>query len=353
MNGGPSQMDTFDLKPGHTNGGPFREIQTTVPGIRISEHLPRLARQARKLAIVRSMSTQEGDHARATRILHTGYRPQGPIQFPTLGSLVARELSNDQSALPNFVSIGPFRAFTGVTGAGFLGPRYAPLILGERGGQADDAPGYESRLRVPNLAPAGDVNTVQADARLALLADMQRDFAASHRGAVVQSRQVAYDRAVRLMRTEAARAFRLEDESQALRQRYGENFFGQGCLLARRLVERGVPFVEVALSQVTGALIGWDTHSQNFNQVRALSGVLDPAWATLLEDLEARGLLDSTLVVWMGEFGRTPRINGGVGRDHYPNAWSAVLGGGGIRGGQVWSAGPAGTAPRSRSGRWG
>src|SRR5262245_35812412 len=132
MNGGPSQMDTFDLKPGHVNGGPFREIQTPVPGVRISEHLPRLAAQARKLAIIRSMSTQEGDHGRATQIMHTGYRPQGPVQYPTFGALVARELGDDRAALPNFVSIGPFSAFAATTSPGFLGPRFAPLVLGQR-----------------------------------------------------------------------------------------------------------------------------------------------------------------------------------------------------------------------------
>jgi uncharacterized protein (DUF1501 family) len=139
---------------------------------------------------------------------------------------------------------------------------------------------------------------------------------------------MAYERAVRLMNTSAAKAFNLEEEPAALRDAYGRNLFGQGCLLARRLVERGVPFVEVTLG-------GWDTHGDNFNQVQRLSGILDPAWGTLMEDLKEHGLLDSTLIVWMGEFGRTPQINGGRGRDHYPNAWSTVLAGGGVKGGQA------------------
>jgi uncharacterized protein (DUF1501 family) len=330
MGGGPSQIDTFDLKPGHANGGPFREIATATPGIRISEHLPRLARHTGKMALIRSMSTREGDHTRGTYLLRTGYRPEGSIRFPSLGALVAKEHGSEEADLPSFVSIGG--SYGGLLGAGFLGPRYAPLVLGEgRQNQAGDADGYEAGLRVPNLRPAGDVTAGQTEARRALLATMAQEFNAAHTGAPARGRQAAYDRATRLMHSDAARAFNLDQEPPLLRDRYGRNLFGQGCLLARRLVERGVPFVEVVLA---GGL-GWDTHAQNFPAVRSLSGVLDPAWATLLDDLAARGLLDSTLVVWMGEFGRTPRINPSAGRDHFPNAWTAVLAGGGIRGGQV------------------
>ena len=137
------------------------------------------------------------------------------------------------------------------------------------------------------------------------------------------------------MRSPARAAFDLETEPAKLRDQYGRNLFGQGCLLARRLVERGVPFVEVFLGRVPGAFGGWDTHAGNFDAIKALCGVLDPAWGTLMRDLAERGLIDTTTVAWMGEFGRTPRINGGAGRDHYPKAWSAVLGGGGIKGGQA------------------
>jgi len=151
--------------------------------------------------------------------------------------------------------------------------------------------------------------------------------------AAVAGVAAAYERAVRLMRSPARSAFDLQHESDRLRDAYGHNLFGQGCLLARRLVERGVPFVEVFLGRVPGAFAGWDTHAGNFDALRALCGALDPAWGTLLADLADRGLLETTTVVWMGEFGRTPRINGGKGRDHYPNAWSVVLGGGGVKGG--------------------
>jgi hypothetical protein len=331
MSGGPSQTDTFDLKPGHANGGPFREIQTSVAGIRISEHLPRIARFMDRMAIVRSMSTKEGDHGQATFLMRTGYRPQGPIQYPPMGSLVARELGDPEGALPSFVSIAPDRFVnTAAYGSGFLGPQYAPLIVGEKGEAALQGPGdrLATALKVQDLQTPDEVSRAQSDARIDLLQMLERNFTASHPSVSTQSHHSAYDRAVRLMHSAAARAFNIDEEPPPLRDAYGRNLFGQGCLLARRLVERGVPFVEVTLN-------GWDTHQQNFTEVKRLSEQLDPAWATLMADLQSRGLLDSTLIVWMGEFGRTPQINGSQGRDHFPNAWSTVLAGGGIRGGQV------------------
>ncbi len=339
MNGGPSQTDTFDMKPGHVNGGPFREIPTSVPGIRLSQHLPKIARNMHDMAIVRSMSSREGDHGRATFYLRTGYLPQGPVQYPTLGSLVSKELGNEDAPLPNFVSISPYRQFSqGAFGPGFLGPRFAPLLIGDRGNQFGAAQGpnsYEQELRVPDLQAPADVPPTQVNSRIGLLEEMEQDFLARHPGLSPRSHRTAYERAVRLMRTAAAAAFNLEQEPRRLRDAYGRNTFGQGCLLARRLVERGVPFVEVSLGAFQGGLPNWDSHARNFDTVRTLSQVLDPAWGTLMEDLRDRGMLDSTLIVWMGEFGRTPRINGNQGRDHYPNAWTTVLAGGGIRGGRV------------------
>jgi hypothetical protein len=334
-------MDTFDLKPGHVNGGPYREIQTSVPGIRISEHLPKIARNMHHMAVIRSMSTREGDHGRGTFLMRTGYLPQGPVQYPTLGSLVSKELGSDQNSLPNFVSIVPFRLFSPMAySPGFLGPQYAPLLVGDNGNQfVAMRPGqndYEQSLRVQDLTPQAGISQQQLDARIDLLQEMERDFVSHNPGLSPHSHQMAYERAVRLMRTSAARAFNLEEEPSRIRDAYGRNQFGQGCLLARRLVERGVPFVEVTLNGYDNNRIGWDTHQQNFENVQKLSEVLDPAWATLMEDLRARGLLDSTLIVWMGEFGRTPRINPQRGRDHFPNAWTTVLAGGGINGGQVY-----------------
>jgi hypothetical protein len=341
MAGGPSQMDTFDLKPGHDNGGPYKEIQTSAPGLKISEHLPKIAEHGDRLAVIRSMSTKEADHGRATFLMRTGYLPQGPIQYPSLGSLVSKEIGDPMSALPNFVSIAPFRGFNPASfGAGFLGPQYAPLIVGEdgifRGAQPQPRDQIDRALKVQDLDLPASVEKAHADARLNLLQEMDSDFAASRPGIAPESHRSAYDRAVRLMRSEAAKAFKLDDEADAVREAYGRNLFGQGCLLARRLVERGVPFVEVTLG-------GWDTHQNNFDQVKRLSETLDPAWGTLMGDLKQRGLLDTTLIVWMGEFGRTPKIaKERTGRDHWANSWSTVLAGGGIKGGQAYGKTNAG-----------
>jgi hypothetical protein len=338
MDGGPTQTDTFDLKPGHTNGGPFRPIGTSVPGLKVGEHLPKLARNMHHNAVIRSMSTREADHGRATFNMRTGYIQQGAIQYPTLGSLFSKELGDPNNPLPNFVSIAPRRQFApGAYSPGFLGPQYAPLIVGETVGFGGAAQGnYEDLLRVQDLDLPAGVTGAQADARINILEQLEEDFVSEHPSLPTQSHQTAYQRAVTLMRTAAAAAFNLNEEPDSLRDSYGRTLFGQGCLLARRLVERNVPFVEVTLSGVAGSLQGWDTHSQNFPAVQRLCEVLDPAWGTLLEDLNDRGLLETTTVVWMGEFGRTPRINGGGGRDHFPAAWSTVIGGGGIAGGQAY-----------------
>ena len=329
MNGGPATIDLFDLKPGHANGGSFKEIEAA-PGLKIGEHLPKLAAHGKRLGVVRSMSTKEGDHGRATYLMRTGNLPQGALQYPTLGSLVSKEIGDPAAELPNFVSVGPFRQFSqGAFGPGFLGPNYAPLVVGEnnnfgapQGGNTDAA------LRVQDLARPGDISGEQAESRYDLLRDLERSFSIDRPNLVAQSHATAYDRAVRLMQSVGAQAFDLSQESAKTREAYGQNIFGQGCLLARRLVERGVPFVEVNLS-------GWDTHQNNFDQVKNLCGTLDAGWARLMSDLDARGLLDTTTIIWMGEFGRTPRINQGKGRDHYPNAYSAVLAGGGINGGRA------------------
>jgi hypothetical protein len=329
MPGGPSQTDTFDLKPGHKNGGPFKEIATSVPGISISEHLPKLAQCMEHLAIVRSMSTKEGDHTRATYYLRTGYLPNGPIQYPALGAALGKEMGIDGAELPNFVSVGPQTFLSPQAySSGFLGSRYAPLVVGSPG---------QTELKVENLALANGVKTGQFDARLKLLESFEKHFIDQHPDGTAVSHQAAYAAAVKMMRSTAASAFDLGGEPAELRDAYGRNQFGQGCLLARRLVEKGVPFIEVSLSGAgpNNGGLGWDSHQNNFDQVKGLSQVLDPAWSTLITDLKSRGLLETTTIVWMGEFGRTPNINQADGRDHFPNAWSVVVGGGGIRGGQV------------------
>lgn len=328
MGGGPSQTDTFDLKPGHANGGPFKEIATAAPGIRISEHLPKVAKQMNDLAIIRSLTTKEGEHGLATQLMLTGYQPrQDAVRYPSLGSLLSKELGNDDSDLPNFVSLSPMR----MVDAGFLGPNYSPLTVS---GQSND-PNTRANLSLEDLAPPRGRGETAMKSQFDILRFMQQDFAQQHTGEAIKAHQASYAKAMRMVETQARKAFELEEEKEELRDAYGRNRFGQGCLLARRLVERGVAFVEVTLANSPTSPAGWDTHADNFTQVKGLSEVLDPAWGTLMTDLRDRGLLDTTMVIWMGEFGRTPKINPNTGRDHFPAAWSVVLGGAGIHGGQV------------------
>ncbi len=340
MSGGPSQIDTFDPKPDHKNGGEFKPIETAVPGIQISQHLPTVAKQMKDLAIVRSMATKEGDHTRATYMMRTGYLPQGPIAYPTMGSFLSQRLGDAKSELPNYVSIAPNRFLSPAAfGPGFLGPKHAPLVVGGSNTPVPQDGDAAESLKVQNLELPNGITREQADKRLELLAGLEHDFVKSRPGIPGTSHRESYLQAVKMMRSEAVKAFTLGEEKDTLRDAYGRNQFGQGCLLARRLVERGVPFVEVSLSGVdNNAGIGWDTHTDNFEAVKNLSGVLDPAFGTLMTDLRDRGLLDTTMVIWMGEFGRTPTINDNGGRDHWPGSWTTVVGGGGIKGGQVYGA---------------
>jgi hypothetical protein len=313
MDGGPSHKDTFDLKPGTAHAGEFRPIATSVAGIQISEHFPKLARLMHHGAILRGMSTGEGSHGRAKYYLHTGYKEGvGGLVYPSLGALVSKELGRPEYPLPNFVAIGK-RSY----GSGFLGPRHQPLNV------------LDPKRGVENLKPL--VNARQFDQRVGLLEEMEQGFFKNYKASSIKDHKTAYVRAVELMRSREARAFDLSREPDSARAPYGTSKFGEGCLLARRLVETGVSFVEVTLN-------GWDTHQNNFARVKQLSGQVDPAMSALVTDLKKRGLLDSTLIIWMGEFGRTPRINqrgAKPGRDHYPRAWSTVLLGGGIKGGKV------------------
>lgn len=333
MSGGPSQMETFDPKQGHENGGPTKAIETSVPGIRIAENLPKVAKMMEHLAPVRSMSTKEGDHTRATYYMHTGYLPQGPIQYPTMGSFLGKELTRRECDLPSFIAINSFRAFSPAAyGPGFLGPSWSPLVVGSEMDQEQNI-----SFQVRNLKPAERLTAAQVDSRLSLLSTLEHSFLSERPDGPGSSHLQSYEQAVRMMKSEAVSAFNLDQEDATLRDAYGRNAFGQGCLLARRLVERGVSFVEVSLNGADGlGGAGWDTHADNFKAVTDLCGALDPAWATLMSDLQQRGLLENTLVVWMGEFGRTPKINENTGRDHWPGSWSTVLGGAGIKGGQTY-----------------
>ncbi len=311
MVGGASQIDTWDPKPGRPTGGEFGTIRTTLPGVHISEHLPLLARRTGDLAILRSLTYREGNHARARYLMHTGFVPAGGARHPGLGAHVDAAQAPG-SPLPGNIAIGgPGHE------AGLLGSRHDPFVVGN---------------------PAKHVRNIEAvvspdrlDARLDLWSEFQHDFAAGRSEAAVAGHQSNVEKAIRMMRAEEVEAFDVNAEPREALDRYGPTKFGQGCLMARRLVERGVPFVEVQMG-------GWDTHENNFERVAALSAELDAAMSALLDDLRDRGLLDETLVVWMGDFGRTPRINARGGRDHYPTVASAVLAGGGIRGGQVIGA---------------
>jgi uncharacterized protein (DUF1501 family) len=333
MSGGPSQTDTWDLKPDHKNGGPSKEIATAVPGLRFSEHLPKLANAAKELGIIRSMTTKEGEHGRATQLLHTGQLPSEAVAYPALGSMLAKEIGDPEHDLPSYITISP-GGLNGGVGAGFLGPQYAPM--GVSG--ISDNPNARANLSIDYLKPDKQVAANDQEMRRQLLADLQGDFEKQHGSAATKAHAASYRKAQKMIDTEARGGFRLDEEPAKIRDAYGRNRFGQGCLLARRLVERGVSFVEVTLD-------GWDTHQNNFAQVKTLSETLDPAFATLLSDLKERGMLANTLVVWMGEFGRTPLINNNSGRDHFPLAWSTVLAGAGVKGGQaIGSTGKDGAA---------
>lgn len=340
MSGGPSQIDTFDLKPGHDNGGAFKEIATSVPGVRISEHLPLIARQMEQIAILRGLSTREGDHERGTHLMHTGHLPGGPIRHPAIGSSLARHLGDAEVDIPAYVSIAPYLAFNR-TSAGFLGAAHAPLTVGASFGfQPAAAPaaapaGEFARLPIDDAQPS-PVYRGRERQRYELLRSLEDGFQARHpESAAVLAHKTIYDRANRFLNGGATTAFDLENEPAALREAYGRGRFGQGCLLARRLIERGVAFVEVALGYDNNNQ-GWDTHADNFTAVKGLSAQLDAGWGTLMKDLAERGLLESTTILWMGEFGRTPKINQSKGRDHFTDAWTAVLAGGGVKGGQAY-----------------
>ena len=319
MQGGPSQFETFSPKPGHENGGETKAISTSVAGIEIADNLPHCARVMDELAIIRSMTSKEGSHPRASFLLHHGYLPMGGVKFPTLGSQVAQQIGDPAFDLPSFVRIGGRGADFG--GAGFLGVDYDPLVL------------PNAARRPENTQPA--TQDERYARRLDLLDSLETDFGGVEGADIVADHRKLIRKSAEMIRSPRMEAFDLEKEPARMRDAYGRTQFGAGCLLARRLVEVGVTFVEVAAN-------GWDTHEDNFARSRQLSSQIDQPTAQLIADLRQRGMLDRTLVVWMGEFGRTPRINPRAGRDHYPRAFNVALAGGGIRGGQVVGATDAG-----------
>ena len=313
MAGGMSHIDTFDPQPKTDVGGPFEAIRTAAEGIQISEHLPKIARQFNNLSIIRSMTSNEFDHSRASYQMHTGYVPISSIKHSTLGSVLAKYKgpSPRDRFLPPYVSIGIDWA------AGYLGPKYAPYYVGN----ATDGDA--------NLVIRDGLGTRRFNDRLKLLDELDKTFKRKHpRNHALAAYAQHFNAALLMMRPETAKVFDLDDEPERLREAYGfQSAFGQGCLLARRLTQAGVRFVEVSFG-------GWDTHQDNFDTVANKSAELDAAFSTLVQDLRHKGLFDRTMVVLTSEFGRTPRINGNEGRDHYPQVWSTVIGGGGVKPGR-------------------
>ncbi|MCI0335279.1 MAG: DUF1501 domain-containing protein [Planctomycetes bacterium] len=333
MGGGPSQFETFSPKPGHANGGETKAIATSVPGIQIAETLPNMARVMNDLAIIRSMTSKEGSHPRASFLLHHGYLPMGGVKFPTLGSHVAHQIGDPKFDLPSFVRIGGRRADLG--GAGFLGVDYDPFVLRNPEAKPENTQPVTSLMtkqrfgrgkqNLQDIEPAADARYAR---RLEMLDRLQSDFGKIEGADIVADHRKLIRKSSDMILSPKMEAFDLANESDGMRDAYGRNPFGAGCLLARRLVEAGVTFVEVNLE-------GWDTHEDNFTRTAQRNEIFDKPMAQLITDLKQRGMLDRTLVLWMGEFGRTPRINARAGRDHYPRAFNIALAGSGIRGGQV------------------
>lgn len=327
MNGGPSHLDTWDPKPNSRNGGTTKAIKTRQSDLVIAADMPRLADVADRLCVIRAMSSKEGNHQRAQYLARTSYSPTPTIEHPSLGAWISKKLGPTPGGLPAFVSLGGPSL-----GAGFLGTQHGPFVVQKAGALPQDT-----------RAPVDDARYAR---RLALLDGIERRFSSEVGGTMVEDRRALYTNADRFMRSRDITAFDLSRASDAARAAYGDSDFGRGCMTAKNLVAAGVRFVEVTLD-------GWDTHRDNFTRVPKQLGIVDPAFSALLRDLEttpasgntdksAAKLIDSTLVIWMGEFGRTPRINENEGRDHYPGAWSAVMAGAGIKPGILGATDPDG-----------
>jgi uncharacterized protein (DUF1501 family) len=309
--GGPSQLETWDPKPGTDNGGDTKVIQTAIAGVEFAEYWPELSKRMKDIAVIRTMAGKEAAHERGTYHLHTGRRLGGPERFPAFGSVVAKELGDPDADLPNFVSVGQ------TLSSAFLGVQYAPFNV--------DDPG---KLPQNVAASAGER---QMSRRLALLQEQEREFAAAGAEQLVAEHESLYQRATTMMRSPKLGALKFDDETDATREAYGNSVVGRGCLVARRLVEVGVPFIEVRQG-------GWDMHDSIYTRMPNTSAQVDQALSALLGDLKTRGMLDKTVVLCMGEFGRTPKLNvrtPAPGRDHWARNFCVMLAGGGIQGGQV------------------
>jgi hypothetical protein len=314
--GGASQLETFDPKPGAATGGPFRAIQTSVPGVQISELMPKMAQRLQHTCIIRSLNTKDGDHGGGAKMMMRGRRDEANLKYPDLGAVLARELGRTDSQVPDYVSF--YFATEGRDfapgSAGFLGARYAPMEL--------------SKSMIPeNIRRLDGITDLDHKERGDLRELLSKQFSEGRLSSTVGSHNEAYQRVRGLMASE--KLFDIEQEPQKIRDRYGATQFGEQALVARRLVEAGVPFVRVGRAW-------WDSHGQNFETHQELVPELDHVMATLIDDLKERGLLESTLIITLAEFGRTPSINASLGRDHFASAWSTTLSGCGIKGGAVY-----------------
>jgi hypothetical protein len=309
MQGAASQIDSWDPKPGTPTGGPFKAVDTR-RGWSVSEHLPRMASIAHRWSLVRTLFSKDPNHETAQYLLHTGHRRVETVDYPHLGSLICSELGMRDGGLPGCVTIG---GDDGV-GAGFLAPETSPFLVEKIDDPLEDLQSATTPWRLED--------------RARLLRAQNEGFKKEHDERRVLEHQRAYARALALMKSPHLKAFDIGGESDGTKKLYGPGAFSRACLMARRLVEAGSRFVEVRLAD-------WDSHSDNFNRQKGLMSQLDPGFSGLLEDLGRRSMLDDTLVVWLSEFGRTPKVNAAQGRDHFTRAWSSVLAGGGIQGGRV------------------
>jgi hypothetical protein len=303
LQGGPSQLETFDPKDGM---GPVKAIDTAARGVRLAETLPRLAREMKRVSLVRSLHSKDPNHATATYLLHTGYRKAADVEHPHVGGILVNELG-ERSDLPGCVVVG----VDPQCGAGYLPGEKGPVVF--------------DRLEAPAEDVKPSVGRERLDRRWRMLSALDRRFAEEREAKAVDDRRRAYERAYKVLTSEKIKAFDLSREEPG---RYGTAPFGTACRLARRLVEAGVRFVEVALGD-------WDSHADNEAAHRRLGETLDVGFSALLADLAERRLLDETLVLCMGEFGRTPDLNRAGGRDHWTRGWSAALAGGGLAGGRA------------------
>ncbi|MFN4261494.1 MAG: DUF1501 domain-containing protein [Gemmataceae bacterium] len=314
--GGASQFETFDPKPGRPTGGPFKAIPTAVPGVHICELMPKLAKLMNKVAVIRSLDTRIGDHGGASQLMTLGRRPAAEVDYPDFGTVIAKELSERDNGVPEYVSmyLATEGQRWGKPVAGFLGGRYAAMAL-------------EKSLKPENIDLPQGLTEVQHSEREHLRRYLSERFNRERDALEVQGYNSTYARVKGLMQSD--KLFDIEQEPAQVRQRYGPTEFGQQALITRRLIEAGTPMVKLSRAW-------WDTHSDNFESNRELVTELDHVLSTLILDLEERGLLESTLIVTLSEFGRTPSINKNLGRDHFASAWSCSLTGHGIQGGAVY-----------------